>query len=208
MLTKPNELSASLSSPSHHLRDITGDSDDGNFDRFWGQISTALDYVDLDIRRIKFQDDGKLYMGVVNKEGGETAKLATRLTPEQIALFRLVLDDILKDDDSAENGINVMDALNSTQLMQTQAAAASTQGEGGSTQGGGVLTQAQTQSVNKMTKVEKEATLKELCNDGWLARDTEGGGRLKLGVRSFLELREFLLDQAPDGARGRWEQML
>ena len=33
---------------------------------------------------------GELYIGVVNKSGGESAKLATRLTPEQIALFRMV----------------------------------------------------------------------------------------------------------------------
>ena len=36
--------------------------------------------------------DNELYIGVVNKSGGETAKLATRLSPEQIALFRMVLD--------------------------------------------------------------------------------------------------------------------
>jgi hypothetical protein len=72
----------------------------------------------------------------------------------------------------------------------------------------GALSQAQTQSVAKMTKLEKEATLKALCNDGWLKQMDDEAGHLKLGVRSYLELREFLLDQAPAAAKKRWEKML
>ena len=42
------------------------------------------------MRRVKYEGDGQLYLGIVNKSGGDTAKLATRLSPEQIALFRMV----------------------------------------------------------------------------------------------------------------------
>uniref|UniRef100_A0A7S0NLS0 Non-structural maintenance of chromosomes element 1 homolog n=1 Tax=Micromonas pusilla TaxID=38833 RepID=A0A7S0NLS0_MICPS len=168
------------------------------FSRFWNPIASALGYLDLDIRVIKYQEDGELYMGVVNKTGGEAAKLATRLTPEQIALFRVVLDEIMRDDRTVERGVDVITALNATQVAPTQ----------GETQGDRGLSQAQTQSVAKMSKMEKEATLKQLCKDGWLAQTDDEAGFLKLGVRAFLELKEFLLEQAPERARAKWERML
>ena len=59
-----------------------------------------------------------------------------------------------------------------------------------------------------MTKLEKESTLKMLCHEGWLKQEQDEAGHLKLGVRAFLELREFLLDQAPAAAKKRWEKML
>ena len=90
------------------------------FSRFWNPIASALGYLDLDIRVIKYQEDGELYMGVVNKTGGEAAKLATRLTPEQIALFRVVLDEIMRDDRTVERGVDVITALNATQVAPTQ----------------------------------------------------------------------------------------
>ena len=89
------------------------------FSRFWSPIASALGYLDLDIRVIRYQEDQQLYMGVVNKTGGEAAKLATRLTPEQIALFRMVLDEILRDDTSVERGVDVISALNATQAAPT-----------------------------------------------------------------------------------------
>lgn len=59
-----------------------------------------------------------------------------------------------------------------------------------------------------MSKMEKEATLKQLCKDGWLAQTDDEAGFLKLGVRAFLELKHFLLEQAPERARAKWERML
>ena len=154
-----------------------------------------------------YDEDGQLYLGVVNKTGGETAKLATHLAPEQIALFRMVLDEILRDDRNALNGVDLMSAMNATQLWgSTQGGA--TQGDGGGDGAMGQLSQAQTQSVAKMSKTEKEATLKALCHEGWLKQSDDEAGHLRLGVRSFLELREFLLDAAPPAARERWEKML
>lgn len=90
------------------------------FSRFWNPIASALGYLDLDIRVIRYQEDQQLYIGVVNKTGGEAAKLATRLTPEQIALFRVVLDEIMRDDGTVERGVDVITALNATQVAPTQ----------------------------------------------------------------------------------------
>ena len=172
------------------------------FDRFWSDIARALRFLDLDMRRIKWPEDEQLYLGVVNKQGGETAKLATRLSPEQIALFRAVLDEILRDDRAAERGVDVMVALNATQtlggVMQTQTT--------GETQT--ALTQDQRTSLGKMSKVEKEQTLRVLCADGWLTQGDDEAGRLRLGVRAFLELRDFLLSNAPERAKEKWLNMI
>ena len=178
-------------------------SDDASaFDRFWSDIARALRFLDLDMRRVKWPEDEQLYLGVVNKQGGETAKLATRLSPEQIALFRAVLDEILRDDRAAERGVDVMAALNATQTLggvtQTQTA--------GETQT--ALTQDQRTSLGKMSKVEKEQTLRVLCADGWLTQGDDEAGRLRLGVRAFLELRDFLLSNAPERAKEKWLNMI
>ena len=172
------------------------------FDRFWSDIARALRFLDLDMRRVKWPEDEQLYLGVVNKQGGETAKLATRLSPEQIALFRAVLDEILRDDRAAERGVDVMVALNATQtlggVMQTQTT--------GETQT--ALTQDQRTSLGKMSKVEKEQTLRVLCADGWLTQGDDEAARLRLGVRAFLELRDFLLSNAPERAKEKWLNMI
>jgi hypothetical protein len=172
------------------------------FDRFWSDIARALRFLDLDMRRVKWPEDEQLYLGVVNKQGGETAKLATRLSPEQIALFRAVLDEILRDDRAAERGVDVMVALNATQtlggVMQTQTT--------GETQT--ALTQDQRTSLGKMSKVEKEQTLRVLCADGWLTQGDDEAGKLRLGVRAFLELRDFLLSNAPERAKEKWLNMI
>ena len=149
------------------------------FDRFWGEIARAIGFLDLDLRRVKWPEDGQLYVGVVNKRAGETAKLATRLTAEQIALFRMVLDEILRDDHNAEHGVDVIAALNATQLWSQRDSAGA-----GPSQANGGLSQAQTQSV-KMSKVL--ATLKALCEDGWLKQEMTAGR-----FQQLFELKDFV----------------
>ena len=140
-------------------------------------------------------------MAVVNQGTTEVAKLATRMTPAEIALFRVAMLEILRDDSSAERGIDFMSALNSTELQLTQDAST----QDGATQ----MTQLekQTQTVQKMSKVVKDAALNDLVAERWLER-VDYGRRLTLGPRSFLELREFILAQAPERARARWDKLL
>jgi hypothetical protein len=140
-------------------------------------------------------------MAVVNQGTTEVAKLATRMTPAEIALFRVAMLEILRDDSSAERGIDFMSALNSTELQSTQSA--STQDD--ATQ----MTQLekQTQTVQKMSKVVKDAALNDLVAERWLER-VDDGRRLTHRPRSILELREFILAQAPERARARWDKLL
>ena len=154
------------------------------------------------MRRIKWPEDEQLYLGVVNKQGGETAKLAAA-SPEQIALFRAVLaTQILRDDRAAGEGVDVMTALNAT---QTLGGVTQTQTTGEDVQN--ALTQDQRVSLGKMSKVEKEQSC--ACSaDGWLTQGDDEAARLRLGVRAFLELRDFLLSNAPERAKEKWLNMI
>ena len=168
----------------------------------WGEIAVALKFLDLDIRTGKFEGDGKTYMAVVNLGTTEVAKLATRMTPAEIALFRVAVLEILRDDSSAERGIDFMSALNSTELQLTQQTPSTQDAATQMTQ-----LEKQTQTVQKMSKVVKDAALNDLVAERWLER-VDDGRRLTLGPRSFLELREFILAQAPERARARWDKLL
>jgi len=141
-------------------------------------------------------------MAVVNQGTTEVAKLATRMTPAEIALFRVAMLEILRDDSSAERGIDFMSALNSTELQLTQQTPSTQDAATQMTQ-----LEKQTQTVQKMSKVVKDAALNDLVAERWLER-VDDGRRLTLGPRSFLELREFILAQAPERARARWDKLL
>lgn len=93
------------------------------FTAFWGDITRELAFIDLEIRVGKYEEDGEMYMAVVNKARTDVAKLATRLSPQEIALFRLTLDEILRDDDSARDGMDFIGVLNVIQTQATQAEA-------------------------------------------------------------------------------------
>ena len=119
-----------------------------DFTAFWGDITRELAFVDLEIRIGKYEEDDEMYMAVVNKARTDVAKLATRLSPQEIALFRLTLDEILRDDDTARDGVDFIGVLNVIQTQATQADASGTQ-----------LTQRelQTQSVQRMSAADKES---------------------------------------------------
>ena len=57
-------------------------------------------------------------------------------------------------------------------------------------------TQAQVEAIGKMTMAEREIVVANFVNDGWLYRPDSK--HVRIGVRSFLELKEFILDQCPE----------
>jgi hypothetical protein len=217
------------------------DADDGGdelpsnfeFDRFWGQISSQLrEHFGFEIRRIKFiGGDEKLYIGIANVDQSAThsaaiTKLATRLQPKQIALFRVILDEILKTDLTCLQGVDMMTLLNSNGLEfgnnnnNTQQQGDDDDNEekkefinnnnnnNNMMQQGGGATQAQVDAAVRMSLLEKEATVAQFCNDGWLYRPRDNVRNLKLGVRCFLELKDFILDQCPESIAKKWENAL
>jgi hypothetical protein len=65
---------------------------DTGFDAFWASINKELNFLHLEMRRVSHVSAAGTppvrYVGIVNKLGDEHAKLATRFTPSQLALFR------------------------------------------------------------------------------------------------------------------------
>ena len=185
------------------------------FDEFWGHIKTKLmAKMGLDIRKVKFvQGDEKIYLGICNVNSITNEpwvnSLPTTRSPREIALFRVVLDEILRTEDTCRNGVNIMKLINATKdVYMTQAQELSkneeTKGEGaGMTQ---ATTQAQVEAMGKMTPLEREIAVANFCEDGWLHRPhTEN---VRIGVRSFLELKEFILDQCPEEISEEWKDAL
>ena len=55
-------------------------SDPRAFDRFWGQIASGIGYLDLDIRRVKYQEVGEVGGVVIEVEGGVERERRTHET--------------------------------------------------------------------------------------------------------------------------------
>ena len=77
-------------------------------------------------------------------------------------------------------------------------------------EGVGTMTQATTQqqveAMGKMTMTEREIVVANFVNDGWLYRPDSK--HVRIGVRSFLELKEFILDQCPEAISEEWKNAL
>lgn len=61
----------------------------------------------------------------------------------------------------------------------------------------------------RLTLSEKQDTIKQLMEEGWLAKTPDQAGAVSIGVRSFLELGSFLaaLD-VPERTRVVWSKFL
>eukprot|EP00878_Enallax_costatus_P022109 GHUV01023444.1.p1 GENE.GHUV01023444.1~~GHUV01023444.1.p1 ORF type:complete len:154 (+),score=44.24 GHUV01023444.1:1172-1633(+) len=70
--------------------------------------------------------------------------------------------------------------------------------------------QAALAAARKLTKSEKEAMLRQFVTDGWLRHHPGLSGHYCIGVRSFVELSEMLLDsfELPDATKEAWQNIL
>ncbi|KAL3160527.1 hypothetical protein ABBQ32_010831 [Trebouxia sp. C0010 RCD-2024] len=61
----------------------------------------------------------------------------------------------------------------------------------------------------RLSHAEKEDTLKQLVSEGWLAKTPERAGCYSIGVRTFLELGQYLTDlDLPESTRNIWQKFL
>ena len=80
-------------------------------DSFASRINTAIAMMHIEVRRIISPVDNVQYIGIVNHEGDENAKLATKLSNAQIAFYKSVLDTIACEE-HGDGTISSTDALN------------------------------------------------------------------------------------------------
>jgi hypothetical protein len=189
------------------------------FDQFWGHVKDKLrTKLGLDIRKVRFvRGDEKRYLGICNVNSNVTNEsyvngLPTTRSPREIALFRVVLDEILRTEDTCRNGIDLERFIGQSQdAFMTQAQELSkNNNEEKKEEGVGMMTQATTQAqveaIGKMTMAEREIVVANFVNDGWLYRPDSK--HVRIGVRSFLELKEFILDQCPEAISEEWKNAL
>ena len=189
------------------------------FDQFWGHVKDKLrTKLGLDIRKVRFvRGDEKIYLGICNVNSNLTNEsyvngLPTTRSPREIALFRVVLDEILRTEDTCRNGIDLERFIGQSQdSFMTQAQELSkNNNEEKKEEGVGMMTQATTQAqveaIGKMTMAEREIVVANFVNDGWLYRPDSK--HVRIGVRSFLELKEFILDQCPEAISEEWKNAL
>jgi hypothetical protein len=99
------------------------------FDQFWGHVKDKLrTKMGLDIRKVRFvRGDEKIYLGICNVNSNLTNEsyvngLPTTRSPREIALFRVVLDEILRTEDTCRNGIDLERFIGQSQdAFMTQA---------------------------------------------------------------------------------------
>ena len=61
----------------------------------------------------------------------------------------------------------------------------------------------------KLSHAEKQDTLKQLVTEGWLAQTPDRPGCFSIGVRTFLELGQYLTDlDLPETTRNIWQKFL
>ncbi len=61
----------------------------------------------------------------------------------------------------------------------------------------------------RLTHAEKEETLKQLLTEGWITQTPDRAGCYSVGVRTFLELGQYLTDLVlPESTRDVWQKFL
>jgi len=192
------------------------------FDQFWGHVKDKLrTKMGLDIRKVRFvRGDEKIYLGICNVNSNLTNEsyvngLPTTRSPREIALFRVVLDEILRTEDTCRNCIDLERFLGQSQdafMTQAQELSKNNNNEEKKGEGVGTMTQATTQqqveAMGKMTYTERKIIVANFVNDGWLHRSDSTYTHVRIGVRSFLELKEFILDQCPEAISEEWKNAL
>ncbi|CAK0786570.1 hypothetical protein CVIRNUC_009783 [Coccomyxa viridis] len=175
---------------------ITGTRSDHAYMAMVASVDADLMGFSFKLTRLLFPLDRTWYLAVVNKTSDEAAKtLGSHFTPAQIAFLKSVVEAIALDPD-AEGGIATIGSMDANNLAstfsQTQATQCGSQAAG-----------------PRLTMTQKEKALEEFAEDGWLAAVPGRPGTYSLGVRSFLELKDFLHGlELPADTRQAWERFL
>uniref|UniRef100_A0A5B7AG44 Non-structural maintenance of chromosomes element 1 homolog n=1 Tax=Davidia involucrata TaxID=16924 RepID=A0A5B7AG44_DAVIN len=149
------------------------------FNDYLLKINKELSYVQFELRACRNQYDGNVYYGVVNNVADEQSKLGTRYTVPQIAFYKGVIEAIVQDA-TAQGTISNFDALN-TRLENQVWTGTGSQSQGGPSE--------VPPAFKNFSLSQKEKTLEELVQDRWLCSTPDGN--IRLGVRSFLDLRSW-----------------
>eukprot|EP00271_Cylindrocystis_brebissonii_P021748 TRINITY_DN7958_c0_g1_i3.p1 TRINITY_DN7958_c0_g1~~TRINITY_DN7958_c0_g1_i3.p1 ORF type:complete len:391 (-),score=62.10 TRINITY_DN7958_c0_g1_i3:1279-2451(-) len=152
-----------------------------DFHTFIEPINGRLDQVQLEIRGGILQQTGETFYGVVNKAGDEQAKLGTQFKHAEISFFKAVVEAIAAD--AKTPGIGSIGSSEAINLCSSWQADPLSQSEGSQSA-------AATAAPKTLTLSQKQSLLRTLSDQKWL--QLEEGGRVSLGIRTYLELKGYL----------------
>ncbi|PNW85337.1 hypothetical protein CHLRE_03g181650v5 [Chlamydomonas reinhardtii] len=164
------------------------------------KIQNDIQWLEMNIERIKLPMNNEWYLCLVNKDADEAAKqMGSCFTIDQLAYFRAVVEKIGTHPPSGDAliaDVNSM-VLKNVVPMPASAAAAGSAGEP-ATQPAAAHAQ-----KSKLSVVEREETLHKLASQGWLFMAREG--YYTLGPRTLLEMKSLVLSTLSDEAARRLE---
>ncbi|KAK9823728.1 hypothetical protein WJX72_004966 [[Myrmecia] bisecta] len=172
--------------------------DDSGYELLVADINASLTLVQLQLRRLKFQLDDVWYVGLVNLVSDDVSKQAgTQLTHEQLNFYRTIIEAIALLPDAEEG----KGEISSTQILNLSPGSQATQAS---------QAEGSQQAVGKkLTMAQKQETLLQLVKEGWLWHMPGRAGYYSIGVRTFLEMPEYLMAlELPDETRAAWEKFL
>eukprot|EP00879_Flechtneria_rotunda_P021175 GHRR01022307.1.p1 GENE.GHRR01022307.1~~GHRR01022307.1.p1 ORF type:complete len:234 (+),score=72.64 GHRR01022307.1:180-881(+) len=162
--------------------------------------NTAMGSLSMQIRTFKYPVDKQMYIGLINLLADEPSKNATKFSHGQREFFKHVLQAIAADP-AAEGGVGSASGVQLLNLDLSQPV--------GLEDLESETVQAAIAAAKKLTKTEKEQTLRQLCSEGWLRHNPTHSGYYYIGVRSFLELGDLLLSfDLPEATSEAWNSIL
>eukprot|EP01025_Chloroclados_australasicus_P040992 TRINITY_DN43186_c0_g1_i1.p1 TRINITY_DN43186_c0_g1~~TRINITY_DN43186_c0_g1_i1.p1 ORF type:complete len:224 (-),score=15.66 TRINITY_DN43186_c0_g1_i1:367-990(-) len=178
-----------------YVANLTGNDSESAYAEMLTRLGDEIEILKLQIKTFKDFRDGQRYVGLVNTVEDQASKEASMYSFHQLQFFYLLLERIAKAEDS-ENGVccvssNMalnMDMRGATQMSQ--------------------MTQLSQEAISnsRLNIGEKESTLTRLIEEKWISQDE---GKLYIGPRTFLELKNYLLDlDLPESTRAVWSNAL
>lgn len=167
---------------------------DGEYFQFLQEVNQHLSDAHFEVRRIINPVDQQQYVGFINleadKQSNKSVKYRGRDGKPDVrhtAFFRAVLDRIAVEEEHRLGGLGVIPSSVALNLPLALESSIQATQEVPSTQA------SQGRHLGELGKRDREVLLAQLVEDGWLAVPPGHAGRYTFGVRSLLELGEYIM---------------
>eukprot|EP00193_Tetraselmis_chui_P012820 CAMPEP_0177795556 /NCGR_PEP_ID=MMETSP0491_2-20121128/26302_1 /TAXON_ID=63592 /ORGANISM="Tetraselmis chuii, Strain PLY429" /LENGTH=211 /DNA_ID=CAMNT_0019318407 /DNA_START=95 /DNA_END=730 /DNA_ORIENTATION=- len=174
-------------------RSLTQRSSDRAYQVFLSEVNQKLDFAHFEVRTMSNLFDGSRWVGFVNKVIDDASKSLQNqpsgFTHAQLIFFKSIIDKLALDEDceAGKASISSTDVLN-----------IGLDGQGGAGD-------ADAAALRKMSHMEKQETLNALAKQHWLEHHPSQSGCYCIGIRSFMEMRAYLLSLTlPEETRQAW----
>eukprot|EP00775_Hariotina_reticulata_P011380 gene11380-11529_t len=160
---------------------LTGSRNADALQDMLAEQNAAMANLGLKLKSLQYAVDKQKYIAFINTLDDEPSKLATHYSPAQREFFKHVLETIAADT-TAENGVGSAPGIQLLNMDLGRVPA-------GLDEEGKAAAEAAAAAVKKLTKTDKENTLRQLVTDNWLRHSQQLSGHYCIGV-SALQLQD------------------